>query len=77
MTKTKTNIKLDKNVKERASRLSEGMVSDRTTDPHGNPLLDLINKKSILNIMLPADENGRAYIDKDLHPELYDWAVNG
>lgn len=26
---------------------------------------------------LDVDENGNILIDKDKHPELYDWAVNG
>jgi len=26
---------------------------------------------------LEANEHGHLIIDKDLHPELYDWAVNG
>ena len=40
-------------------------------------LIAAIKKKNIPNITLPADENGHAYIDKELHPKLYDWAVNG
>jgi len=40
-------------------------------------LLDLIKQKGIPNITLPADKNGHAYIDKEKHPDLYDWAVNG
>jgi DNA-damage-inducible protein J len=44
---------------------------------YGNQLLDLIKRKGIPNITLPADENGNAYIDKEKHPKLYDWAVNG
>ena len=43
----------------------------------GEQLLDLIKRKGIPNIILPADENGHAYIDKEKHPDLYDWAVNG
>jgi DNA-damage-inducible protein J len=26
---------------------------------------------------LTADENGNVFVDKILHPEIYDWAVNG
>jgi hypothetical protein len=44
---------------------------------YGNQLLDLIQQKGIPNVTLPADENGHAYIDKEKHPDLYDWAVNG
>ena len=44
---------------------------------YGNQLLDLIKQKDIPNITLPADESGHAYIDKEKHPDLYYWAVNG
>ena len=44
---------------------------------YGEKALDIIKKKNIPNITLEADENGNAYIDKESHPELYDWAVNG
>ena len=44
---------------------------------YGEQMLDIIKLKNIPNITLPADENGHAYIDKGLYPELYDWAVNG
>ncbi|MCL2030620.1 MAG: type II toxin-antitoxin system RelB/DinJ family antitoxin [Oscillospiraceae bacterium] len=43
----------------------------------GEQLLAAIKRKGIPNITLPADENGHAFIDKEKHPELYDWAVNG
>ena len=44
---------------------------------YGEQVLDIIKRKKIPNITLPADANGNAYIDKELYPELYDWAVNG
>jgi len=34
-------------------------------------------KKNIPRVKLEADENGNAVVDKDKHPEIYDWAVNG
>ena len=43
----------------------------------GEQLLDLVKRKGIPNVTLPADENGHAFIDKEKHPDLYDWAVNG
>jgi len=43
----------------------------------GEQLLAAIKRKGIPNITLPADENGHAFIDKEKHPDLYDWAVNG
>ena len=44
---------------------------------NGEQLLAAIKRKGIPHITLPADENGHAFIDKEKHPELYDWAVNG
>ena len=38
-------------------------------------LISAIKRKNISNITLSADENGHAFIDKDEHPELYEWAV--
>jgi len=34
-------------------------------------------KKTPKNIELSADKNGIIIVDKKLHPEVYDWAVNG
>jgi len=28
-------------------------------------------------VELTADENGTILVDKDAHPEIYDWAING
>ena len=44
---------------------------------NGEQLLAAIKRKNIPNITLTADENGHAFIDKEKHPELYDWAVEG
>ena len=44
---------------------------------YGEQALDIIKRKNVPNITLETDENGNAYIDKEQHPELYDWAVNG
>ena len=43
----------------------------------GEQLLTAIKRKKIPNITLTADKNGHAHIDKNKHPELYDWAVKG
>jgi addiction module RelB/DinJ family antitoxin len=43
----------------------------------GEQLLAAIRRKGIPNIVLPPDKNGHAFIDKEKHPELHDWAVNG
>jgi len=98
-TKTTLNIKIDKNVKERAAQMLESMGLDHTTaidmyyrkiiaemklpfQPEPMPTLEdqitkLIKEKNIPIVKLEADENGHLIIDKDKHPDLYDWAVNG
>jgi DNA-damage-inducible protein J len=36
-----------------------------------------IARKNIPRVKLEADENGYAVVDKDKHPDIYDWAANG
>ena len=36
-----------------------------------------IRKMDIPEITLECDENGNLIIDKDKHPDLYDWVLNG
>lgn len=55
-------------------RLPFQPVASSTLDEQ---LSNLIANKNIPNIRLEADENGNVIIDKELHPEIYDWAVNG
>jgi hypothetical protein len=40
-------------------------------------LTTAIARKNIPRVKLEADENGYAIVDKDKHPEIYNWAVNG
>jgi len=40
-------------------------------------LTKAILNKNIPVIKLEADENGNAIVDKELHPEIYDWVKNG
>ena len=49
----------------------------RVTQIYVEQVLDLIKRKKIPNITLSTDKNGNAFIDKEQHPDLYDWAVNG
>ena len=28
-------------------------------------------------VSLPTDENGNVIIDKEIHPDIYEWAMNG
>jgi len=36
-----------------------------------------IAKRNIPKVTLEADENGNAIVDKNKHPEIYDWVING
>ena len=40
-------------------------------------LTKAILQSNVETIDLEADADGNILIDKDLHPNLYDWAVNG
>jgi len=40
-------------------------------------ILQAIQRKNAPVIELEADEKGNIVIDKALHPDIYDWAVNG
>jgi DNA-damage-inducible protein J len=34
-------------------------------------------KQNPKRVTLQTDESGNVIIDKDMHPDIYDWAVNG
>ena len=34
-------------------------------------------KRTTKSVELPLDKNGNIIIDKEKHPDIYDWAVNG
>jgi DNA-damage-inducible protein J len=98
-TKSTLNIKIDKNVKEKAAQLLESMGLDHTTaidmyyrqiiterrlpfQPKSSLTLDEQIKTAALKrnpkrVTLQTDENGSVIVDKEKHPDLYDWAVNG
>jgi len=40
-------------------------------------LIAALKKSNPKRVKLEADENGSLIIDKEKHPDLYDWAVNG
>ena len=40
-------------------------------------LAEAVTKRNIPRVKLEADKNGFAIVDKDEHPEIYDWVVNG
>ena len=60
------------------------IISERRLpfQPAINPTLDEQIVTAALNrnpkrIKMEADTNGNVLLDKSLHPEIYDWAVNG
>ena len=40
-------------------------------------IIAAIRKRNTPKVRLETDENGNAIVDKEKHPELYDWMVNG
>jgi len=40
-------------------------------------LVEAIYNKNIPRVKLDVDDNGNAVIDKEKHPDIYDWLVNG
>ncbi len=40
-------------------------------------LIAAVHKKNTPTIVLEADENGHAFVDREQHPDIYDWLVNG
>ncbi|MCL1861983.1 MAG: hypothetical protein FWF78_00265 [Defluviitaleaceae bacterium] len=40
-------------------------------------LIIALDAKKPEEFVIEYDDDGNAIIDKDLHPEIYDWVVNG
>jgi DNA-damage-inducible protein J len=40
-------------------------------------IIAAIRKRNTPKVRLETDENGNVIVDKEKHPELYDWMVNG
>jgi DNA-damage-inducible protein J len=40
-------------------------------------LLAAIHKRNIPTVQLESDEHGNLIVDREKHPEVYDWLVNG
>jgi len=55
-------------------RLPFQPVSNLTLDEQ---IRAAIKKRNIPSVTLECDENGNVIIDKDKHPDLHDWLVNG
>ena len=57
--------------------LHQGLPFEVRIPSKKEQLLAAIERKGIPTIALQSDENGNVFIDKEKHPDLYDWAVNG
>jgi len=55
-------------------KVSKSEEDERSVDER---LLAAIKKRKPNRIAVEVNENGHIVVDKDLHPRLYDWAVNG
>jgi DNA-damage-inducible protein J len=40
-------------------------------------LIEAVRKSNPKRVTLDVDEDGNVIIDKEKHPDIYDWAVNG
>ena len=40
-------------------------------------IIEAALNKNPKRVSLPVDENGNVIIDKEKHPDIYEWAVNG
>jgi hypothetical protein len=61
-------------------RLAQG--TENPHNPAAEPTLDeqiiaAALRRKPKRVTLQTDDKGYVIIDKDLHPDIYDWAVNG
>ena len=49
-------------------------IDEKTLDAR---IIEAALKKNPKRVTLPTDDDGNVLIDKELHPDIYDWAVNG
>lgn len=97
-TKSNVNVKIDSDVKERATQLLEHMGIDQTTvidmfyrqiiverclpfQPVAAPTLDeqiiaAALKDSPKRVELGADADDNIIVDKERHPDIYDWTTD-
>ena len=64
------NVNIDINIKKNSIEENE----EKTIEEQ---IAEAILKSNPKRVTLQTDENGHIIIDKDLHPDIYDWAVNG
>ena len=62
MEKANLNIQIDADIKELAT--DEQIIAMAMGSPSQK-------------VELTADEHGNIFVDKNMHPEIYDWATNG
>ena len=43
---------------------------------HDEQIITAVLARNPKTVELTADAEGNIYVDKDLHPDIYDWAVN-
>ena len=72
MSQTSETVRIDNGDTTRSEFSSTGI--DLTPKEHFERY---IRHHSIPRVKLDPDANNRVLIDKDKHPELYDWMVNG
>jgi hypothetical protein len=72
-TKAYLNIKIDSGAKEAAAQTFQP-ESALTLDEQ---LLATIRKKNIPEARLESDEKGNLFVDKEKHPDVHDWLMNG
>jgi len=47
------------------------------TDSLDEQIVAAALKRNPKRVSLPTDENGNVIIDKNKHPDIYEWAMNG
>ena len=77
--KSSVNVKINTDVKEQATQLLGRMGIDQTTaiDMFYRQIIAAALKRNPKQVSLPVDDNGHVIVDKEKHPDIYDWAVNG
>ncbi|MCL2216068.1 MAG: hypothetical protein FWB91_03500 [Defluviitaleaceae bacterium] len=74
-TKSALNVEIDKGM----TIIMERQLS---IQPKSSPSLDEQIREAALRrnpkrVTLQTDDNGNVIVDKDEHPDIYDWALNG
>ena len=70
--KANINVRIDANIKE--YRLPFQPSAIPTLEER---IAEAALRRNPKRVSLPVDENGNVIIDKEKHPDIYEWAVNG